>query len=232
MTLDDSPLATMPSQRVDRRLLRNDVFQLLLERILCGEFEPGMRLKDSDLTDWLHVSRTPVREALGRLAHVGLVSTAPNRYTIVAPLVPEEVAATVRLLTLVYPDAVAEACDRATVELELELDLLATRLERDPQAQPVELLRRVLGLVVSALQNRVLADLLDSLQLRVFRYLYLFDDATDVVMGDRVARFARALANGSDDATEELLEIMREVGLRASRGWARFAAGGFRTAAR
>jgi DNA-binding GntR family transcriptional regulator len=217
MTLDDSPLATIPIQGVDRRLLRNDVFELLLERILSGEFEPGMRLKDGDLTDWLHVSRTPVREALGRLAHVGLVSTAPNRYTIVAPLVPWEVAATSRLLTLLYPDAVAGARDRMTVDLELELDLLAARLERDPHAQPVELLRRVLGLVLAALQNRVLAELLDSLQLRVFRYLYLFEGATDIVTRDRVGRLARALAGGSDDAADVLLSMMRDIGLRALR---------------
>jgi len=215
MTLDDSPLVATPIQRVDRRLLRNDVFELLLERILTGDFEPGMRLKDGDLTDWLHVSRTPVREALGRLEHVGLVFTAPNRYTIVAPLVPWEVAATSRLLTLLYPDAVAGVRDRMTVDLELELDLLGGRLERDPQAQPVELLRRVLGLMLASLQNRVLADLLDSLQLRVFRYLYLFDGPADIVSRERVAHLARAIASGDDAAVDHLLELMRDIGLSA-----------------
>jgi len=215
MTLDDSPLVATPIQRVDRRLLRNDVFELLLERILTGDFEPGMRLKDGDLTDWLHVSRTPVREALGRLEHVGLVFTAPNRYTIVAPLVPWEVAATSRLLTLLYPDAVAGVRDRMTVDLELELDLLGGRLERDPQAQPVELLRRVLGLMLASLQNRVLADLLDSLQLRVFRYLYLFDGPADIVSRERVAQLARAIASGDDAAVDHLLELMRDIGLSA-----------------
>lgn len=215
MTLDDSPLVATPIQRVDRRLLRNDVFELLLERILTGDFEPGMRLKDGDLTDWLHVSRTPVREALGRLEHVGLVFTAPNRYTIVAPLVPWEVAATSRLLTLLYPDAVAGVRDRMTVDLELELDLLGGRLERDPQAQPVELLRRVLGLMLASLQNRVLADLLDSLQLRVFRYLYLFDGPAGIVSRERVAQLARAIASGDDAAVDHLLELMRDIGLSA-----------------
>ena len=48
--------------------------------------EPGERLNDAELAQWLGVSRTPVREALTRLEESGLVQTKPGRYTMVSPL--------------------------------------------------------------------------------------------------------------------------------------------------
>ena len=59
-----------------------------------GTLAPGERLRDQELCEWLGLSRTPVREALSRLEQDGLVETAPQRYTQVAPLVPARGAAT------------------------------------------------------------------------------------------------------------------------------------------
>ena len=54
---------------------------VLRERIECGELAPATRLADADLAHELGVSRTPVREALLRLAREGLVDIAPGRWT-------------------------------------------------------------------------------------------------------------------------------------------------------
>ncbi|HEV7708367.1 MAG TPA: GntR family transcriptional regulator, partial [Asanoa sp.] len=51
----------------------------LRERILGGEYVPGERLGEVELADKLGVSRTPVREALRRLAAEGLVDITPNK---------------------------------------------------------------------------------------------------------------------------------------------------------
>src|SRR6266498_5257347 len=54
---------------------------LLRERIERGELAPAARLADHELATELGVSRTPVREALLRLAREGLVEIAPGRWT-------------------------------------------------------------------------------------------------------------------------------------------------------
>ncbi len=51
----------------------------LREMILRGDLPAGARLGEVELADRLGVSRTPVRESLGRLAAEGLVELVPNR---------------------------------------------------------------------------------------------------------------------------------------------------------
>lgn len=56
----------------------------MLAAIQDGTLEPGERLNDEQLTAWLGVSRTPVREAIARLESEGLVEMAANRFTRIA----------------------------------------------------------------------------------------------------------------------------------------------------
>ena len=71
---------------LDRTLLRDDVFRRLRGAIVEGTLAPGEQLRDLELADWLGVSRTPVREALLRLAEAGLVESRPGRSTSVSSL--------------------------------------------------------------------------------------------------------------------------------------------------
>lgn len=78
------PIPQTPA--VDRSLLRDDVHGRLRDAIVDGTFAPGEQLRDSELAAWLGVSRTPVREALLRLAQGGLVVSHPGRSTTVSTL--------------------------------------------------------------------------------------------------------------------------------------------------
>jgi DNA-binding GntR family transcriptional regulator len=71
---------------LERDLLRERAYETLRDAIVDGTLVPGERLRDVELTRWLGLSRTPVREALARLELDGLVETAPQRYTRVTPL--------------------------------------------------------------------------------------------------------------------------------------------------
>ena len=74
------------SAGVDRSLLRDDVYRRLRDAIADGTFTPGEQLKDGELASWLGVSRTPIREALLRLANSGLVVAIPGRSTTVTAI--------------------------------------------------------------------------------------------------------------------------------------------------
>src|SRR4051794_15593306 len=71
---------------LERDLLRDRAYTTIRDAIVDGTLQPGERLRDQELTAWLGLSRTPVRDALSRLEQDGLVETEPQRFTRVAPL--------------------------------------------------------------------------------------------------------------------------------------------------
>ena len=72
--------------RVERSLWRDRAYRMLRDAIVNGELAPGGVIRDAELAERLGLSRTPVREALARLADEGLVETKPHAWTRVAPL--------------------------------------------------------------------------------------------------------------------------------------------------
>lgn len=70
-----------PASEPQRQLIRDVAYSRIRDEILNGQLEPGEKLNDADLTTWLQVSRTPIREAIAMLAADGLIEMEPNRYT-------------------------------------------------------------------------------------------------------------------------------------------------------
>jgi DNA-binding GntR family transcriptional regulator len=64
---------------ITRNPLRDQVYQAVLARIYRGELPPARRVRDTDLATQLGVSRTPVREALLRLAREGVLEADMGR---------------------------------------------------------------------------------------------------------------------------------------------------------
>ena len=63
-----------------------DAYALILDAIDRGRYPPGARLVETELADRFGVSRTPIREALGRLETQGVVQHDGRRGLIVASL--------------------------------------------------------------------------------------------------------------------------------------------------
>jgi DNA-binding GntR family transcriptional regulator len=108
-----------------------DELALTLEQaILSGDVAPGTVLRQEQLSERYRVSRTPVREALRRLAALGLVSFEPNRGVRVRTLSSAEV----REAFLVRAELESLATEVAVPrfgELELaELEAAETRFAR------------------------------------------------------------------------------------------------------
>lgn len=85
------------------------------ELIISGDFAPGSRLRERDLSQALDVSRVPVREALQQLEAEGFIDTSPRR------------GATVKQITL---RDVNELFD-----VRLSLEVLAARLAAQAAAR-------------------------------------------------------------------------------------------------
>ena len=97
----------------------------LRDVILAGELPAGARLGEVELAERLGVSRTPVREALSRLAAEGLVQIVPNRGARVATWTVEELEGVFELRALLEPELTALAVPQATAADADHLDALA-----------------------------------------------------------------------------------------------------------
>jgi DNA-binding GntR family transcriptional regulator len=78
---------------VERLLLSDRVYDRVRSRIVHGELTPGTRLVELELARQLGVSQAPVREAIKRLAHEGLVTHLPRRGSYVARVSEGEASA-------------------------------------------------------------------------------------------------------------------------------------------
>ena len=69
----------------------DEVYRKVRNRILNGEFAPGVPLSEYQLASQFELSRTPVREALARLEHEGMVRTVPGIGTLVSEITPHDI---------------------------------------------------------------------------------------------------------------------------------------------
>ena len=102
--------------------------EALRELILSAQLTPGSRLGEVELADRLGVSRTPVREALTRLAAEGLVEIVPNRGARVATWTVAELEGVFDLRASLEPQLTGFAVPNASADDVAELDDLAHRM--------------------------------------------------------------------------------------------------------
>ena len=124
----------MNDARLEERLRLNEnmaqslgdrVYEVLRDAIVDEDLEPGDRVSDKEIAESLGISRTPVREALQRLAWIGLVEVSPSRYTRV---------------TAISEELAAGSLEYTSLQAGLALQLAVRRMDNDELAEAVSLL--------------------------------------------------------------------------------------------
>jgi DNA-binding GntR family transcriptional regulator len=120
---------------IARTFLADSVYETLLENILSGALPSGRELSEVGLAHELHVSRTPVHEALGRLSKDGLVEQTQSKKPRVARFTRTEIAEIYELRKLLEVAAAERAALHMT-EPELSgLRRLAADLARNSSSR-------------------------------------------------------------------------------------------------
>jgi DNA-binding GntR family transcriptional regulator len=118
------------------RIRASSVVDLAYERIrslvLSGELAPGARLGQDELAERFGISRTPVREALRRLAGEGLVDILSNRGFRVADLGLDAVLRRLEVRAVLEPGIARLAAERRT---ERDIEKLNEAIAREERAQ-------------------------------------------------------------------------------------------------
>ena len=110
---------------MESRPIREIAYDVLKKAIITGEIPAGERIVETEYADRLHISRTPLREALRKLERDGLVEYVMRRGVIVHAFTTEDVDQiyTIRnsleMLTLPYIIENATAEDIASLREKL-----------------------------------------------------------------------------------------------------------------
>ena len=101
--------------------IRGQVYELLKEGICAGEYQPGQWLQEGELAEQFSVSRSPVREALRRLAADGLVVEVPNKGVFVREFTPKDIEEIFDLRVMMESYAIDKITEHLTEEMASQL---------------------------------------------------------------------------------------------------------------
>ncbi len=144
-----------------RTVLREQIRELLLERILKGELQSGDRIVELQLAQELGTSQAPVREALRELQSLGFVEHEPYRGTRVRRITEEELAEIYPVRAALEELAAQEAASRLdgkVGELETEFEAMREAAGRDDLQDLAAHDATFHRLIVEAAGNKVLLD--------------------------------------------------------------------------
>jgi len=155
------------------------VYDRVRDMILHLEIAPGANLDESSLEREFGVSRTPVREALIRLASEGLITLLPNRGARVTPIDVSDLSELFESLELAQRATLRWCAKRRPAAAVAELRALAGDFERAAEARDYERMgeanqafHKKIG---EASGNKYVAQLYNSLlmvSLRVARMMF------------------------------------------------------------
>jgi len=151
--------------------LHEAIFQKLRSLLVEGVITPGSKLNERELAESLNVSRTPIREAIKRLAADGLVELIANRGAIAVQLSHADVINTFDVIAQLEGysgELAAKNISKAALsELEaLQYEMMASYARRDLSSY-YKLNLRIHHLINQAANNPVLGQLFSQVNARI-----------------------------------------------------------------
>lgn len=169
-----APLHTVVLPSASARSQSERAYLLIRDQIVTLKLAPGSVIEESRLREELGLGRTPIREALQRLAHENLVSFVPHRGTFVCDINLTDLHRLTEVRMQLEGYAARLAAERASAgeraSMEAMLDDLAGIDEADVH-QLMRLDQQIHRLVHQATRNPFLQDMLEesfNLSLRIW----------------------------------------------------------------
>lgn len=160
-----------------RPSLAEEVAKILREQILLGKLPPGHQINEREISEYLNVSRTPLREAIRQLETEGLIEYGNTRRLFIANPTMETIAQWLDIQGALEALAGELACKHAT---QIELDNIASLqdqmvdlAESEDQLELFELDMKFHKAIVAAAHNPPLIETHNQFNARLWRARFL-----------------------------------------------------------
>ena len=151
------------TELIQKRPLKEDIFDVLHQRIISGVYKPGDWLRQEDIATQLGVSMTPVREGLDLLVSAGLVERVPYRGVQVREISPKDVieAYGLRLVleAVIAQEAARNITDEQIARLERMLEAMKKHDTLKEMSDERKLSREFHSAIAEASGNELLIKL-------------------------------------------------------------------------
>lgn len=206
---------------ITRTPLRDQVYREVLARICRGDLAPGSRVRDTTVAGQLNVSRTPVREALLRLAREGVVEADMGRGFTVCRLDPVEVRETGAILSTLECFALQTCGDIPAERLsrlgEIDRELAQTRGDVDRCIALDEEWHRTL---LEGCPNQRLRDIISTLWQVPRRYMRAYLRGGRLTLSTQHhARILEALRRKDQDTAAQRFSHHWQRGIEELSAW-------------
>jgi len=193
----------------EKRLLTDEIYQVLRAQLLHGDIAPGVQLVEYDIARRMRVSQGSVREALQRLRLEGLVISHPHRGTFAADVTVPEALEVYHVRAVVEGRAVRRATARLTPEdlavLRSIVADMASAAANEDQRAVTELDMRFHEVVCTRAESPFLLEMWRLIDLRTRRFTAItnklfFNSLAELIPYHEV--LVDALASGDADRAE------------------------------
>jgi DNA-binding GntR family transcriptional regulator len=187
-----------------------EAYARLLERIVCLDMPPGSVVNEARLREELKIGRTPIREALQRLARENLVRSIPHRGTFVTDVNITDLARITEVRVVLESHAARLAAEKhssADAAATRELLELLRREGISDQRELMQLDQRIHRLLYRAAHNPFLEATLEryfNLSLRLW-YLVLDRQVGLRRAVDEHIDLLRAVLEGDGELAETIM---------------------------
>jgi DNA-binding GntR family transcriptional regulator len=187
-----------------------EAYQRILERIVSLEMPPGSVVNEARLREELKIGRTPIREALQRLARENLVRSIPHRGTFVTDVNITDLARITEVRVVLESHAARLAAEKLSAgdrDLIQELLVLVRRGYVTGQRDLMHLDQRIHRTVYRAARNPFLEATLEryfNLSLRLW-YLVLDREVRLREAVDEHIKLLEAVLAGDGDRAEDIM---------------------------
>ena len=198
-----------------RKNLSDELADHIRHMIVSGEMKAGERINEVHLASALDVSRTPLREALSRLASEKLIVSIPRRGFFVHEPEPAEVEQLYVIRAILDPAALRIAGQPSDAQLD-RLEKLNEKIEaaRGNPGKIIDIDDQWHLELLSHCSNEILLDLIAQhmKRTRSFEYAYMKEHTNIETMLHEHRRMIAALRAGNvDEAADVLYQNMRSA---------------------
>lgn len=161
---------------IEKINFRDQVRNILLERMKSGELQAGDAISLAKLSRELEVSVTPIREALTQLQQAGIIEAIPNRGFVIPEINPQDVQEVYELVA--HLECLALEKSHFTEDLLSELKSQQAVFKSTNSAmERINADMRFHELLTSGYKNKTAQRILEDLKIRIFFFEKGFMDA-------------------------------------------------------